>query len=91
MKTIKNTIEEIFQRSGREDLLYKSEIIMALNEIFGENLSKKFKVRYFINGKLFLEAESSIWAWEISMNKENLKESINEKLGKPVIKEIITR
>ncbi|MEN6294599.1 MAG: DUF721 domain-containing protein [Chloroherpetonaceae bacterium] len=91
MKTIKNTIEEIFQRSGREDLLYKSEIIMALNEIFGENLSKKFKVRYLINGKLFLEAESSIWAWEISMNKENLKESINEKLGKPVIKEIITR
>ncbi|HOV92365.1 MAG TPA: DUF721 domain-containing protein [Candidatus Kapabacteria bacterium] len=91
MKLIKNTIEDIFKKSGREDLLYKSEINSAINEIFGENLSKKIIVRYFKDGKLFLEAENSIWAYELSLNKGNLIEKINEKLSNPVIKEIITR
>lgn len=91
MKTIKSTIEEIFRTSGREDLLYKTEIIKAINEIFGDNLSKKIMVRFFNNGKLYIEADSSIWAWELSINKENLMEKLNEKLSSPVIKDIITR
>jgi predicted nucleic acid-binding Zn ribbon protein len=48
-------------------------------------------VRYFKDGKLFIEAENSIWAYELSINKEKIIEKLNEKLSKPVIIEIITR
>lgn len=91
MKTIKSTIKEIFNDNGKEELVIKSEIIAAINEVFGENLSKKIKVRYFKDGKLFIEAENSIWAYELSINKEKIIEKLNEKLSKPVIIEIITR
>ena len=91
MKTIKNTIKEIFNDNGKEDLVIKSEIIAAISEVFGENLSKKIKIRYFKDGKLFIEAENSIWAYELSIHKEKIKEKLNEKLSKPVIIEIITR
>ena len=91
MKTLNETLESIFHDLGKEDIILKSKINTILKEILGENISEGIKIRSIKNGKLNLKSLNSLWAFEISINKQKIIEKINEKLEKSIISDIISR
>jgi predicted nucleic acid-binding Zn ribbon protein len=91
MNNLQNIINQIFQQNGREDVLLKIKINTILKEILGENISKNIKIKSIKNGKLYLKADNSLWAFEISINKELIINKLNEKIGKDTIRQIISR
>jgi predicted nucleic acid-binding Zn ribbon protein len=91
MNNLQNIINQIFQQNGREDVLLKIKINTILKEILGENISKNIKIKSIKNGKLYLKADNSLWAFEISINKELIINKLNEKIGKDTIRQIISK
>ncbi len=91
MNSLQNIINQIFQQNGREDVILKIKINAILKEILGENISKNIQVKSIKNGKLYLKADNSLWAFEISINKELIINKLNEKIGKDTIRQIISR
>ncbi|MGB9701995.1 MAG: DUF721 domain-containing protein [Candidatus Kapaibacteriota bacterium] len=91
MLTLQNIIEDIFNKNGREDILLKSKISAILSEVLGENIAKNIKVKSIRKGKLYLQSNNSIWAFEISIHKDMIIKKLNEFLGKEEIKDIISR
>lgn len=91
MITLKETIENIFREIGKEDIILKSKISSILMEILGENISSGIQVKSIKNGKLTLKSTNSLWAFEISINKNQIIEKLNAKLENQPIKDIISR
>jgi len=60
-------------------------------ELMGGTIAKKTKSITLKNRVLILEIESSVLRHELSFAKEKLKESLNSKLNKRVIDEILFR
>jgi PIN domain nuclease of toxin-antitoxin system len=91
MISLKETIEKIFQENGKEEILLKSKISKILAEILGENISAGIHIKSIKNGKLSLKSMNSIWAFEISINKESIIKKLNDKLGNNLIRDISSR
>ena len=62
MKTIFETLENIFHDLGKDEIILKSKIQGILKEILGENISEGIKIRSIKNGKLSLKSTNSLWA-----------------------------
>ena len=58
-------------------------------ELIGQNLQRYIVGAKIYNGNLYVKLNSSVLRNELSYKKSELKEKINQKLGKDLIKEII--
>jgi hypothetical protein len=86
-----NIISSLFHRIGRDDIVIKYRVIKILKEILPENINLKIEVKGFTNGKLRLKSSHSLWASEIRTNKSAIIKTLNEKLGREIIKDISIR
>lgn len=62
----------------------KRVIIAEYGKRGGENISPTF----YKNKKLFLSPKTSLWASEIMLERESLRECVNKMIGSKVIEEI---
>ena len=60
-------------------------------ELMGENLQKFVVGAKMYKGNLHVRLSSSVLRNELSYQKSELKERINQKLGKEIVKEIILK
>jgi hypothetical protein len=91
MNKLQNVIEDIFSKNGREDILLKIKLSAILSEILGQNIASNIKIKSIRKGKLYLQSNNSIWAFELSIHKDMIIKKLNEVLGKEEIKDIISR
>lgn len=91
MKTISEALNEIFHNMGKDEILLKSKINKILREILGEQISAGITIKSIKNGKLYLKSTNSLWAFEISINKNSIIEKLNKSLENQPIKDIISR
>jgi hypothetical protein len=60
-------------------------------ELIGDNLQKFVVGAKMYKGNLYVQLSSSVLRNELSYKKSELKEQINQKLGKEIVKEIILK
>jgi len=60
-------------------------------ELIGDNLKKFVVSAKMYKGNLYVKLSSSVLRNELSYKKGELKEQINQKLGKEIVKEIILK
>lgn len=61
------------------------------HELMGPAISKHTKYLYFKGGKLFVAIDSPVLKNELMMNRQKIRQTINNKVGGDIIEEIIFR
>jgi predicted nucleic acid-binding Zn ribbon protein len=90
-KSIKLLIDMITKESGLDVKLLEASIPDIWIEVVGEMIGNHSKVLNTTNGKLFISTDSSTWKTEIFLRRQEIVDKINNRLGKPHIKELIVR
>lgn len=62
----------------------------AIRELYGVRGSENVSPRLFRSGKLFLSCRNPLWANELWMSRETLRDRINHELGYEGIREVKT-
>ena len=67
------------------------EAMDQLDEILGNNLKKYVTDKYFKNGVIYICLSSSVLRNELSMQKQGLISSVNQSIGKKLVKDIVLK
>ena len=84
-------IRKLMKNPKLADKMDELDALDVWKELIGNNL-KKFVISVKIHkGNLHVKLSSSVLRNELSYKKSELKEQINQKLGKEIVKEIILK
>ena len=90
-----NSLEDILKKFSNKPKLKKKldgvEALDQLNTILGKNLQSYISNKYFQNGIIYIHLSSSVLRSELSYQKQGLVDSINQNIGRKIVKEIILR
>jgi len=90
-----NNIGDVIRKLMKNPkLAEKMEELDALDvwkELIGDNLQKFVVSAKMYKGDLYVKLNSSVLCNELSYKKSELKEQINQKLGRKIVKEIILK
>ena len=90
-----SSLEDLLKKmSNRPKLKMKLDGVEALDqldEILGNNLKKYVTDKYFKNGVIYICLSSSVLRNELSMQKQGLISSVNQSIGKKLVKDIVLK
>ena len=89
------SLEELLKKMSNKPKLKKKldgvEALDQFDKILGSNLSKYVIDKYFNNGVIYISLSSSVLRNELSMQKAGLISSVNQNIGKKLVKDIILK
>ena len=88
METLKSAIKKAVRKAGVEKALKQESAVFLWGEIVGQTVSKVTRVEKVEKGVLTIKTESPTWRQELHMQKKEIIDKINSKIGSKTIKEI---
>lgn len=88
MQKLKTAIKEAVKETGIEKALKQESAIFLWKEVVGKTVSTVTEAKKVENGILLIKTQSPTWRQELYMQKENILNKINRKIGSRAIKEI---
>ena len=86
--TLKEAIDRLLKVYKLEDKLREVEVLKSWEELMGRAVALRTKEIYIDNQVLYVKMDSSVLRDELSRAKSKIKEKINEKAGKELIKDV---
>lgn len=92
MLHIKSIIPKIFKREGIKEQIKAVKIIAITNKVLKEFFSDlDIKVIFFKNGNIQIGCPNSVIANEVQLQRERIKNEVNDNLKNNVVKNIIVK
>ena len=88
METLKSAIKKAVRNAGVEKAIKQESAVFLWGEIVGQTVSSVTRVKKVDRGVLTVKTESSTWRQELHMQKKEIIDKINNKIGSKTIKEI---
>ena len=88
MEQLKKVLKKTIENSGFKNALLQERAVSIWPDIVGKNISKISKATSVDKGVLFVKVESATWKQELYMQKNEIINRINKKIGSKAIKEI---
>jgi predicted nucleic acid-binding Zn ribbon protein len=88
---LKEAIDKLLKAYKISDKMQEIDLQKEWEEMMGETIARKTKSLELRKRLLIIKIESSVLRHELSFAKEKLKESLNTKLKKRVIDDILFR
>lgn len=88
---IGDLIPDYIRIMGIDSALTKARVLEAFDSIIPPGINKYILARDYKEGKLFCTMASSVARDRLSHLRQQMISEINEKLGKPLVREIILR
>ena len=88
METLKSAIKKAVHNAGVEKALKQESAVFLWGEIVGQTVSSVTRVKKVDKGVLTVKTEASTWRQELHMQKKEIIDKINNKIGSKTIKEI---
>ena len=88
MEQLKKVLEKTIEKSGFKNAILQEYAVSIWPEVVGKNISKISKAISVDKGILFVKVESATWKQELYMQKNEIINNINKKIGSKAIKEI---
>ena len=88
MKHLKKAIEEAIDSAGIKSALSQEAAIVLWDSIVGEAVSSVTKAERVESGTLIVKVETAVWRQELHMQKEEIINIVNKKIGTRAIREI---
>ena len=89
--TLAEAIKDFVNEMGLNEKLDETSLIASWEEIVGKAISSRTSKIYIKDQILYVHLNSSVVRNELQMLKEALKNKLNEKAGKRLIKDIVLR
>ena len=86
-----DVIRKLMKNPKLADKMDELDALDVWKELIGDNLQKFVVGAKMYKGNLHVKLSSSVLRNELSYQKSELKERINQKLGKEIVKEIILK
>ena len=88
MQRLKTVIKEAVKETGIEKALKQESAVFLWEEVVGKTVSTVTEAKKVENGILLIKTQSPTWRQELYMQKEEILNKINKKIGSRTIKEI---
>ena len=88
MKHLKKAIEEAVHGAGIKTALNQEKAVVLWDSIVGKTVSSVTKAERVDSGVLIIKVETSVWRQELHMQKEEVINKLNKKIGTKAIREI---
>ena len=88
MKHLKKAIEEAIDSAGIKSALSQEAAVVLWGSVVGETVSSVTKAERVESGVLIVKVETAVWRQELHMQKEEIINKINKKIGTRAIREI---
>ena len=89
--TLAEAINDFVNAMGLTDKLNETSLINSWEDIVGRAISARTSKIYIKDRILYVHLNSSVVRNELYMLKDSLKNKLNERAGKPLIKDIVFR
>ena len=89
--TLAEAIKDFVNEMGLNEKLDETSLIGSWEEIVGRAISIRTSKIYIKEHILYVHLNSSVVRNELHMLKESLKNKLNEKAGKPLVRDIVFR
>jgi len=89
--SLAEAIKEYIREMNLEGKLLELNLISSWEEVVGKAISSRTSRVYIRDHVLYVHLNSSVARNELMMLKEALREKLNEKSGREVIKDIVLR
>ena len=88
MKHLKKAIEEAIDSAGIKSALSQEAAVVLWGSVVGEAVSSVTRAERVESGTLIVKVETAVWRQELHMQKEEIINKINKKIGTQAIREI---
>ena len=88
MQSLKKAIKEAVRETGIDKALKQESAVFLWKEIVGKTVSSVTEAKKVENGVLLIKTQSPTWRQELYMQKKEILNKINKKIGSSAIKEI---
>ena len=88
MKHLKEIINEVVENAGIKSAINQEAAIILWEEAVGEVVSSVTKAERVESGTLTVKVETAVWRQELHMQKEEVINKINKKIGTTAIRDI---
>ena len=88
-QSLGETIQAFLRKHGLEDEVRIQRILTDWEAFVGKPIAQATEKVWFENGTLHVYMSSPAWRNEMVMARIRLQRSLNERIGKPLIREII--
>ena len=88
MKHLKKAIEEAIDSAGIKSALSQEAAVVLWGSVVGETVSSVTKAERVESGVLIVKVETAVWRQELHMQKEEIINKVNKKIGTRAIREI---
>ena len=86
-----NIIRKLMKNPKLAEKMNELDALDVWKDLIGDNLQKFVVSAKMEKGNLYVKLSSSVLRNELSYKKSELKEQINQKLGRKIVKEIILK
>ena len=88
METLKSAIKKAVVSAGVEKALKQESAVFLWGDVVGKRISSVTTAEKVDKGVLMVKTESPTWRQELHMQKKEIIDKINNKIGSKTIKEI---
>ena len=88
MQQLKKVLKKAINESGFKKAIDQEDAVSIWGEVVGKNISAVTKAAGVDKGTLIIKTESATWRQELHMQKKEIINKINKKIGSIAIKEI---
>ena len=88
MEQLRKVLKKTIENSGFKNAILQENAVFVWPDVVGKNISKISKATNVDKGVLFIKVESATWKQELYMQKNEIINKINKKIGSKAIKEI---
>ena len=88
MELLKKAIKKAVEKTGIEAALNQESAVFLWKEVVGEGVARATEATGVEKGVLIVKTSSPTWRQELHMQKKEILEKINKKIGSKAIKEI---
>lgn len=88
MEQLKKAIQEAISGSGLERAIQQESAVSIWSDVVGDVVSKVTDATSVDKGVLVVKTKSATWRQELYMQKKDIIDKINKKIGSAAIKEI---
>jgi predicted nucleic acid-binding Zn ribbon protein len=89
--TLKDAIQQLLRLYKLEDKLLEHKLIANWEKVVGTMISRHTREIWIKDNKLFVKLDSSAIRMELSYNRTQLVDMLNESIGQELIKEVVLR
>ena len=88
MESLKKAIKEAVEKTGIDTALKQESAVFLWNDIVGEVVAGVTETTGVEKGVLTVKTSSPTWRQELHMQKNEILDKVNKKIGSKAIKEI---